>query len=323
LQHLFHSLPAKCSGIYVDIYATTCLKDFTNLLATAILQTFPEKKSIGKKLMVALKSLRPIFSFDSLSGVPEVSFDFAQPKQFEHSVTQLLKFLDAQNQIIIIAIDEFQQILNYPEKNTEAYLRTIIQQLKNVRFIFSGSSQHLLADMFTNVKRPFFSSGQSMYLHEIDTLLYSTFIKEQFTKSKKTISDEAIDFILEFTHRHTYYTQALCNKLFSTGTKKITLADAQKTASIILHENEAIYFQYRSLLTVNQWQLLKAIAQADKVYQPSSKKFIQQYHLGTPANVQRSLEALLNKEMIFSKKDSIGNYYRVYDCFLLRWLTTK
>jgi hypothetical protein len=323
LHHTFNLQPNKCTGIYVDIFATTCLKDFTNVLASAILQAYPEKKSIGKKLLITLKSLRPIFSFDSLSGVPEVSFDFAQAKQFEHSLTQLLKFLDAQNKIIIIAIDEFQQILQYPEKNVEAYLRTLIQQLKNVRFIFSGSSQHLLADMFNNVKRPFFSSSQSLYLNEINATLYFNFIKEKFNNHKKNISPEAIDFILEFTHRHTYYTQALCNKIFSTGLKKIEIADAQRAANKILNENEAIYFQYRSLLTTNQWQLLTAIAKSDKVYQPSAKKFIQQYHLGTPANVQRSLESLLNKEMIFSKKDDTGNYYRVYDCFLLRWLASK
>jgi hypothetical protein len=162
-----------------------------------------------------------------------------------------------------------------------------------------------------------------MYLNEIATSIYSTFIKDQFENHKKTITIDAIEFILTFSHRHTYYTQALCNKVFAMGLKKITLLDVQKAASVIIYENEAIYFQYRSLLTTNQWQLLKAIAHADKVYQPSSKKFIQQYQLGTPANVQRSLEALLNKEMIFSKKDSAGQYYRVYDCFLLRWLALK
>ena len=270
--------------------------------------------------MLLLKSFRPVFSFDSFSGAPEVSFDFAQTKQYENSLAQLLKFLDNQNRPIIIAIDEFQQILNFPEKNVEAYLRSIIQQLKNVTFIFSGSSQHLLADMFNNVKRPFFASTQSIYLHEIDKKIYADFIKQKFTERKRTITNDALEYILEFSKQHTYYTQSLCNKIFSTGIKKVNESDAQHAAYELLKENESVYFQYRTLLTTNQWQLLKAIAKEDMVYQPSAKKFIYDHHLGTPANVQRSMEALLNKEMVFCRKDEKGNYYRVYDCFLGRWL---
>ena len=129
-----------------------------------------------------------------------------------------------------------------------------------------------------------------------------------------------MEYILEFSKQHTYYTQSLCNKIFSTGIKKVNESDAQHAAYELLKENESVYFQYRTLLTTNQWQLLKAIAKEDMVYQPSAKKFIYDHHLGTPANVQRSMEALLNKEMVFCRKDEKGNYYRVYDCFLGRWL---
>jgi len=324
LQHTFHTLPPRTKGIYIDIFATTSLREFTNLLATAIYQTFPQKNNIGKKFLLLLKSLRPIFSFDEVTGAPEVSLDFAQEKQFEKSLAHLLNFLDQQPQISIVAIDEFQQITTYPEKNVEAYLRTIIQTLKQVRFIFSGSSQHLLAEMFHSAKRPFFSSSQAIYLHEIDETIYATFIKQQFAAHKRTISDEALTFILEYTKLHTYYTQALCNKIFSLSIKKITLTDAQLAAQLILDEHATFFFQYRTLLTTNQWQLLKAIAKEDKVYQITAKQFIAQHHLGTPANVKRSLDALLTKEMVFIKTDEKGrNYYRVYDCFLARWLAQK
>lgn len=98
---------------------------------------------------------------------------------------------------------------------------------------------------------------------------------------------------------------------------------ARQAASDLLNEHEPVFFQYRTLLTPNQWQLLKAIAREDKVYQPSAKHFIQKHLLGTPANVQRSLEALLKKEMVYKQKDESGLYYRVYDCFLARWLEKK
>ena len=324
IHHVFAGLrKKKAQGIYTDIYATQSLRDFTNQLATAILKVYPEKHSLGKKFLALLKSFRPVLSFDPLSGAPEVSFDFEQQKQYEQSLGGLFNFLEKQKNHIIIAIDEFQQITFYPEKNIEALLRSHIQQLRHVHFIFSGSSQHLLSDMFGNTKRPFFSSTQSLYLGPVQAGKYAPFISLKFSERNRQISQDAVDFILEWTRRHTYYTQALCNRIYATGLKKVTLAHVQQAASELLQDQEAVFFQYRTLLTSNQWQLLKAIAGEDKVYQPSSKHFIQKYLLGTPANVQRSLEALLTKEMVYKQKDENGFYYRVYDCFLARWLEKK
>lgn len=324
IHHAFESLrKKKAQGIYIDIYASESLRDLINLLATAILKVFPEKKSIGRKFMILLKSLRPVISFDPLNGSPEVSFTFSQDKQYSQSLGSLLTFLEQQDQHIVIAIDEFQQILFYPEKNVEAMLRSHIQQLKRVHFIFSGSSQHMLADMFGNAKRPFFSSTQSMYLAPIPGKEYASFIRDKFTSGKRVMQDDALNFILEWTRRHTYYTQAFCNRLYAGSEKKITLDTVKHEASAMLTDNEAVFYQYRNLLTNNQWQLLRAIAREEKVYQPSSKHFIRQYELGSPANVQRALEALLNKEMIYRQKDEKGFYYQVYDCFLSRWLESK
>ena len=77
-----------------------------------------------------IKQLRPVISYDELTGQPTVTLDYSQPKQFEYTLKGILSFLDSQNKLIVIAIDEFQQVTQYPEKNIEAILRTQIQQLK-------------------------------------------------------------------------------------------------------------------------------------------------------------------------------------------------
>ncbi|HEU4718161.1 MAG TPA: ATP-binding protein [Bacteroidia bacterium] len=306
--------------IYADVYATSSLKDFVNVLAAAILKTFPEKKSIGKKFMTLLKSLRPVLSFDALTGEPEVSFDFADPKQYHHSLQSLFSFLEKQKVKIILAIDEFQQVSVYPEQNTEARLRTIIQSLRNVQFIFSGSSPHLLHEMFSNSKRPFFSSTQPLYLGSIRREKYAAFIVQQFARHRRKIRPDALEFILSWSRLHTYYTQALCNRVFASGERDVNRETVNRACAELLGEQEMYFFQYRNLLTQAQWNLLTAIAKEERVYQPSAQNFIHRHRLGTPSNVQRSLEALLAKEMIFRDKDAQGAYYTVYDCFLARWL---
>jgi uncharacterized protein len=320
IHHAFDAMQARTQCIYVDIYATQNIRDFTNQLAAGILKAFPEKKSIGKQFMILLKSLRPVMSFDPLSGQPEVSFEFTNPRQYQASVESLFGFLEAQQKRVLIAIDEFQQVSMYPEKNTEAWLRTLIHPLKNVRFIFSGSNRHMLTQIFNNSSRPFFSSTQTLYLAEISHANYAEFIADRFRKHKRKINPDALQFLLDWTRRHTYYTQVVCNRVFASNEKNITRSHVQKLCATLLDEQETIFLQYRNLLTSAQWNLLRAIAREDKVYQVTGKNFIRAHPIGTASNIQRVIEALLTKEMVYREKDENGNYYRVYDCFLARWL---
>lgn len=322
IHHLFDQIKQKpnVECIYVDIYATQNLKEFTNYFNSAVLRAFPERKAIGKKFLEWMKGFRPVITYDPMSGQPEVSFDYSVPRQYEQSLLSLFEFLDKQEITILIAIDEFQQITTYPEKNVEALLRSAVQKLKNVRFIFSGSSEHLLNELFNNSKRPFFASTQLIYLQSIKETIYSDFIQQHFANVKRKISDEALDFILAWTRCHTYYTQVLCNRMFATGIKEIDIEHVHEECGRILMENESSYYIYRNLLAPMQWALLKAIAAEEKVYKPMAKQFLQGHNVGTPANVQRALQALLDKEMIYAATDEDGRFYQVYDCFLSRWL---
>ena len=310
----------KGIGIYVDIFDTENLRDFTNRLASSILQTFPQKHPFWNKAMQFMQQLRPVITYDQLTGQPQVTLDYSQPKQYEHTLAGILSFLEKQEKPVVVALDEFQQITQYPEKNIEATLRSHIQMLKNTRFIFSGSSAHLLSEMFHHAKRPFFSSTQTVELNEIGEKEYSTFIEAGFRDRGRKISEDAIAYILDFTRRHTYYTQALCNRIFTEGEKNIQPEHIGLAAHFLLKQNETLFFQYRRILTSNQWGMLKAIAKEGRVYQPNSKQMINKHRLGASSAIQRSIEALLQKEMIYAKETEQGRYYCVYDCFLARWL---
>lgn len=324
IQHVFYLLKKKkITTIYIDIYATQNLKDFTNQLANSIYKVFPENKSISKRFWEAIKLLRPIISIDDMTGSPQLSLDITQTKQFEKTIPQLLQFLDTQNIKTVIAIDEFQQILNYPEKNVEALLRTCIQQLKNVHFVFCGSNQKMMHHIFNNANRPFYASTKNINLQKINKPIYSQFIKQQFEKQKFNISIDDIELILELTDCHTYYTQRLCYEIFAKGVKTIKTDTVLQTINHLLLDNEGVYFQYRNLITPAQWNLLKAIAIERKIEQPYAKKFMHKHNLGTPANVKRGIEALVEKEMIYHNTGVEQPYYEVYDKFLMRWLQHK
>ena len=324
IKHLFYRLQQKkeLKCLYIDIFSTQNQAEFTKILSNEIFQMFPPTKSVGKKFMEAIRSFRPVLSYDSLSGTPELSLDISDAKTTEKSIHEIFRFLDSQKVSLVIAIDEFQQITEYPEKNTEALLRSIMQQMQHIIFLFCGSNLRLMTEIFNNSKRPFYASCQSMYLGKITQADYGAFIKAHFENAKRNISDESIDFILDWTHRHTFYTQYVCNQVFSTGKTQIDLHGTQLVCKSILDQEQMVFFQYKKLLTADQWNLLIAMAKEIRVTQPYANGFISKHQLKSSANVKRSLESLLEKEMLYSESTADETHYEVYDKFLMRWLGT-
>ncbi len=322
IQHIFSKISQQkeINCLYIDLYATQNIHDFTQLLANAIFKTFPVKKSLANKFLDTFKNWRPIVSFDPLTGVPELSFDLTSQQINNQSISQLLKYLEKLDTPFAIAFDEFQQITFYPEENVEAILRSTIQHLQNCTFIFSGSHATLMHQMFMSVKRPFYNSTSNVFLNKIAHNEYQIFIKNTFEKRGFRISIEAIDFILNFTTGYTYHTQFICNQIFSLGYKKIDTQTTIKAILMTLDEHDSSFYQYRNLITNAQWTLLKALAKEEKVFMPYSKDFIQKYQLGTTAMVKRILDSLLEKELVYHTSGSEISFYSVYDVFLMRWL---
>ena len=320
IKHVFFLLKKKQSTIYLDILPTLSLKEFSNTLATAIYREFPIHKSAGKKFMDFIKLLRPTIKINALSGEPELMLDISQPDQIEKSIPQLFSFLDQQQKKVVIAIDEFQQILSYPEKNVEAFLRTIIKNLHNISFIFLGSDSKLMIEIFNSAKRPFYGSTNFMVLNKIPKEEYISYIMNSFVAAGVDMDVKVPEVILNLTCTHTYYTQRLCHEIFADRFLFITEKDVVNTLYKLIQQNEAIYFQYRNLLTKAQWNTLKAIAAEKTVYQPYSQNFIKKYDLGSTSTLKRNFEALVDKALIYQNLAVEEPYYEVEDKFLMHWL---
>ncbi len=322
IHHVFYpyrnSTSVHC--IYLDILPTNSIADLINQLATAIYTRFPDKTSIGKRVLDLIMSFRPVISFDEWTGNPSVSLRLDTPAQQEQSIQSLFQFLDQQGERIVFAIDEFQQILSYPEQHTEALLRTVMQQLQNTSFIFSGSNQKMMHEIFNSAKRPFFASCTNIQLDFIGQEEYATFIHEKFQSHGRSITPEAVEFICAWTRRHTFFTQHLSATVFMLEDQNVDVEHVRAAAINLLKLHEPNFYQYKNLLTSAQWNLLCALAKEEQVKHPTAKKFIQRYQLGTPSLVKRGLEALLHKELIYYNSSVEKPYYEVYDKFLMRWI---
>ena len=171
--------------IYIDIFSTKNQHDFVQLLGTALAQyVLSYEQQALRRLLQFFGSWRPVFSADPITGMPTVSVS-VEASQTEMTLKTIFDYLKQNRHHIYIAIDEFQQIIYYPETGTEALLRSYMQFAPNVHFIFSGSKQHLMAQIFNSPDRPFYQSTVGMGLYPLHEEIYYDFARRFFEAKKQ------------------------------------------------------------------------------------------------------------------------------------------
>lgn len=304
----------KC--FYIDIFATASLKDFTQLLAQSILgqlDTLSEK--ILNRMTAFFRSFRPIISADPLSGSPTVMLDTV-PSNPEASLKEIFSYIKESGKECIIAIDEFQQIVEYPEKGCEALLRSLIQFVPNARFIFSGSKRHIMSDMFSLPNRPFYQSTQKLSLGSIDREEYYKFAAGHLSARGIAISKQTFDYLYDKMQGHTWYIQRVLNKIYEAAQGEISNKEVDETIQSIVREEEYNFQKQYGMLTTNQRNLLRAVAKEGTVKMICGKAFLQKYSLGAISSVNRALAYLIENEFILDTPTG----YQAYDRFMAFWL---
>ena len=130
----------------------------------------------------------------------------------------------------IVAFDEFQQICKYPEKNIEALLRSHIQHLSNVNFVFAGSERHLITEMFLSSAKPFYNSTKQVELYPIVPEEYVPFVLRWFHAYQKDIVEEDVREVYRLFEGNTYGMQRTFHEAFI---KKHALLSASSVQAAI------------------------------------------------------------------------------------------
>ncbi len=321
ILHLFNRLNAadpstKC--FYIDIFSTQSLHDFTTALARAVVGHLDDYSETAlRRIGGFFKSFRLTFTYDSQIGAPSLSFDI-KPSETQRSLTEVFDYIRSSEKRCIIAIDEFQQILEYPEKGVEALLRSHSQFLPNVGLVFAGSKKHLMQEMFSSAKRPFYQSAQKIGLNEIAADSYRAFASELFNKDDRTLKPAAFDLIYNELSGHTWYVQMTLNRAYAMGKKTTSEADARESVASAIECENATYKAYCEMLPRGQLSVLKALAAEREVLEPLKSSFIAKHGLGAASSVRQALKALEDKALVL-KSDSGG--YFVYDRFFGLWLS--
>ena len=284
IHHVFHQMEEQYEGVkcfYLDIFATKNLEQMVQLMASEIIGKLDLKPSEGRE------SLKRIFEYLKQSG-----------------------------KRCYIAIDEFQQILSYPEDGVEAMIRSYIQFLPNVYFVFSGSQQHMMQEMFLSANRPFFQSSLVLSLPCIEESVYREFANRLLSSQHRVIDESVFSYIYQQSGSVTWYVQAILHGIYEHGSYGITKSLVDEVIQELIEEQAMAYQNYCAWLTENQQMLLLAIASESLVSSPLSQQFISTHHLPATSSVKTALKALVDKQLV--SKTPKG--YLVSDRFFAKWL---
>ena len=321
IHHTFHQkeLTRHFHTFFVDIYATTSLAELVYLLGKAIYDELkPKGKVWTERFFQVITSLKMGFRWDAMSGEPSFDISLGDIQTPQTTLDEIFEYLETAGMPCVVAIDEFQQISNYEEKNVEAMLRTKIQQCKQTQFIFAGSKRHLMSNMFNSSSKPFYQSAISMGLSPIPLEKYTSFATRLFEERGKHVSEELVKQVYQQLNGCTWFVQMLMNELFSL-TANDELCDTGKLEiamqNVILIQ-ESSYQDLMSRLPPKQKLILQAIAREGVAKSVTSSAFIKKYHLPSASSVQSAIKGLLKNNIITQEDDA----YRVYDYFFATWL---
>lgn len=320
IHHTFaqSAIKDRYTTIYIDIYATRTLGEFAKVLSEGIVKAVRPEKAWNEKLFTFLKSLRIGFKIDSLSGEPSFDIGIGDIEHPDKTIKEVFEYMEASDKPCILAIDEFQQIREYPETTTEAFIRTLVQQCSNTSFIFCGSKRHIMTDIFYSPSKPFFQSVMNQSLKAIPADTYTAFAGRLFTERGKRLDKLVAEIIYGMFDGCTWYMQMMMNELFALTKEGETCTPEYidiAWENIILAQED----RYQAILyslAPKQKQILYAIAKEKKVEGVTSSDFVKRHRLVSASSVQAALKPLLKNDIITCEEGT----YRIYDYFFADYL---
>ena len=308
---------------YVDIYPTTSLHEFVLFLSKEIYSVLvPKGKAALNRFLSVLRSLTGSFTYDPVSGVPSFNVKLGDIQAPELTLGEIFDYLEKADLPCIFAIDEFQQIDRYPEKNVEALLRSHVQTMNNSRFIFAGSNRHILENMFHSAAKPFYNSTEQLYLDRIAREKYVAFICDKFREAGREILSGAAQLAYDIFEGHTYYVHNLLHHVFATVAPEKTVDenDILFVLDALLEEKAHAFAGQLSQLNYGQKETLVAIAKAGKATGVTSVAFIKKNALKSPSSVQYAITTLLDSQILTYEQEGRGKTYSLEDRFLEMWV---
>ena len=329
IKHIFEQKTIKneYNTLYVDIYGTKNSQEFQAVFQARLINApFAKATKVKKELESLLKGVYlNLGGVNTVSGridLPTIGFNPATSPVL--SLQSIFDFLAHTKKPNLVVFDEFQQIEEYPERMA-AILRSFVQESGNTRFIFSGSSRHMLTTMFHLSNQPFYKSAVSMDLDIIPIETYVDFCSKMFAIGRKTIEPEAVRFAYMLLSGETFLMQSLMKEIYSStpGGASVTFDTVKESLMRLLESKETDYRDIVNRLnSKKERNTLFCIACEGIGKELTSARIIRKYDLEGTSAVQNALNNLGEGRLNLVTRLCKGTYV-LQDRLFELWLASK
>ena len=287
----------------MDAFGCRSEQDFINAFATAVLRATSSKwEEWMENAKLFLSRFVPKISFgqDPINDF-SIALELNEKNHSTEDILQLPELIAREKGIrIVVCIDEFQQLGEFPDSLTfQKKLRSVWQLQNHVSYCLYGSKKHLMEQMFQNASYPFYRFGDFFYLEKISEADWVMYITHRFKATGKEIASELATEICRVTERYSSYVQQLAWFVWLKTTHTATMEDVQFAINRLLDANEPLFIQQTEDLSAYQMNFLRAIVEG--VHSGFTQtEVLNRYRLGTAANVTRLKKSLTAKDLIMS-----------------------
>ena len=324
VQHTANTIRKKNSKIvfcFLDLYNIRSEKEFLELFSTTIIKaTSSSFDDAVRNVKAVFKQLIPSVAISADPNAEiELSFNW---KDLQKNMTEVLnlpeKISVAKNIQVVVCVDEFQNISFMDDGIAfQKKLRAHWQKHQKANYILYGSRRHLMLDFFTKSSMPFYRFGEIMFLEKISEEHWVNYIVQRFVATNKKISDANAATIAQVMKNHPYYVQQYAQAVWQQTTKTVNANNLYEATEDLLDQYTILYQKEVDMLTNFQLNFLKALCNNETAF--GSKKVLEDYDLGTSANITRIKAALQNHEII----DVLGKTITFNDPLFAIWLQKR
>lgn len=307
----------------IDAFGCRSENDFINAFATAVVRATSSKwEEWMENAKTFLSRFIPKISIgqDPLTDF-SIALEYNRANTVTEDILQLPETIAKQKGIkIVICIDEFQQIADFPDSITfQKKLRSVWQLQSNVSYCLYGSKKHMMEKMFQSQSHPFYRFGDLFYLDKISETDWVEYICERFRVTGKDISRELASEICTVTDRYSSYVQQLAWLVWLRTDKHATKEDVEFGIDRMLDACEPLFIQQTESLSAYQMNFLRALANGVNTGFTRSE-ILDTYQLGTAANISRLKKALTEKDLIMM---TAPKKLEISDPILALWLKRR
>ena len=306
--------------ISFDMVKMATLNLFAEAYATKIYHRLASIRSGVRQVADFFKSLRPKLSIGA-DGNASFSFDSTTSEMGPEELSELLDLPQrlSGGKRILIVMDEFQEVeALLPNCGFERVMRSVIQNHRNVSYVFLGSRYHLLRRMFTDHGRPFYKSALTMLLDKPPVEESEAFVISRFESAGLAISQEAAHLLVAKIANIPYYIQQLGFEVFrfadEAGHGEATCADVEAAYARLSGFNKDQYEQ--AMLSFSKAQKKILIALARETTDEFDAKYRSRHDLGASSTVNSAKKKLLEDGYI----EQSGGVCQISDPFFAEYL---